>query len=110
MDINAAIQAQASAHPFYAFAIGCVVGPLWPRAINWLVTDGVDWIVPKVLTAQKFYLKKFGGTDEQIKAVELREAQALARASADVAMDANNAAPAGTPLVAPQMQNAPPAQ
>ncbi len=92
MDINAMVQAQASAHPFYAFAIGCVVGPLWPKAINWAVTDGVDWLVPKVLTAQKFYLKKFGGTDEQIKAVELREAQALTRAAADVQADAQAAA------------------
>ncbi len=88
MDINAAVQAQAAAHPFYAFAIGCIVGPLWPKAVTWLVTDGVDLLVPKALAAQKFYLKKFGGTDEQIQAIEKREAEALARAAADIAKDA----------------------
>lgn len=99
MDINALVQTQAAAHPFYAFAVGLVVGPLWPKAIDWLCTNGVDWAVPKVLGFQKFYLKRFGGTDEQIKAVELRESQALARASADVAADAN--APAAAPVPAP---------
>lgn len=89
MDINTLIQTQAAAHPFYAFAVGLVVGPLWPRAIDWLCTNGVDLAVPKILTAQKFYLKKFGGTDAQIKAVELRESQALARASSDIAADAS---------------------
>ena len=89
MDINALIQTQASAHPFYAFAIGLVVGPLWPKVVDWLCTNGVDWAVPKVLGFQKFCLKKFGGTDEQIKAVELRESQALARAAKDVGDDAN---------------------
>lgn len=96
MDINLAASQFASAHPFYSFVIGCVVGPLWPKVVDWFCTDGVDWIMHKVLVAQKFYLKRFGGTDAQIKAVELRESQALARASADVAADANtpDAAPA----------------
>lgn len=94
MDINATVSQFASAHPFYSFAIA--FGPLWPKAIDWACANGVDWAVPKVLTAQKFYLKKFGGTDEQIKAVELREAQALARAAADVQADAQ--APAAPPV------------
>jgi hypothetical protein len=101
MDINSVVVTFAQEHPYYFMAANLVVGPLWPKAIDWAVTDGIDWVVPKVLSAQKFYLKRFGGTDEQIKAVERREAQALARASADVAADADApAAPAPAPAPA----------
>lgn len=94
MDINALVAQWSHAHPIYAFAAGCVVGPLWPRAVTWLVTDGVDWAVPKVLAFQKFYLRKIGATDAQIAAVEGKEADALARAAEDVKKDAASPGPA----------------
>lgn len=93
MDINALITQVSQQHPFYAFVAGCVIGPLWPRVITWLVTDGVDMAVPKVLAFQKFYLRKIGVTDDQLKAVEQKEAAALARAADDVKKDADAVAP-----------------
>lgn len=100
MDINALIQTQASAHPFYAFAIGCIVGPLWPKIVTWLVTDGVDLVVPKLTGFQKFYLSKIGATNAQISATEKAEAQAFARAAEDIKKDAD-ATGAASPVVPP---------
>lgn len=97
MDINATVTALAQAHPFYAFVAGAVLGPLWPRAVTWLVTDGVDWLVPKLTGFQKFYLRKIGATDAQIAAVEKNEAAALARAAEDVKKDAEALDPAAKP-------------
>lgn len=91
MDINATVQAVITAHPFYAFGAGLVLGPVWPRAINWVLTEGIDRGIPKVLSFQKFYLKKIGATDAQIKAIESREAQGLQRAAEDIKKDAEAA-------------------
>lgn len=93
MDINAAVTQLAQQHPFYAFVAGAVLGPLWPKAVTWLITDGVDCLVPKVTGFQKFYLRKIGATDAQIAAVEKNEAAALARAAEDVKKDADATAP-----------------
>lgn len=89
MDINVVVAEFGKQHPFYFFAAGCVIGPLWPKAVTWLVSDGVDWVVPKIMSFQEFYLRKIGATDVQIAAVQRKEAEALERAAKDVQKDAD---------------------
>lgn len=89
MDINVTVAEIAKAHPFYAFAAGCVLGPLWPKAVTWMMTDGVDFCVSHVMNFQEFYLRKIGATDAQIVAIQRKEAEALERAAQDVKKDAD---------------------
>lgn len=98
MDISAAAQSFAKAHPIYVFGAGIILGPIWPKIINWFLTSGVDKAIPKILAFQKFYLRKIGVTDSQVKAIESDEAIALERAAADVKNDAETPEqPAGEP-------------
>ena len=81
------IQQFSAQHPYYYAVAAFTAGAMAPKVVDFIATDGVDFVIRKGLAAQRRLLIARGASPEQIAAVQKKEAEMLARAAEDVTKD-----------------------